>query len=415
MKVRKYLAAAAAVCLATSMAHADAVVDWNRVMQDALVGQNVLVETRIGAITQLAVFEAVNSITREYKPYADQIVAPPDASIDAATIAAAHAVLKHYLPAKAAILDQAREQSLELILDGYSKNSGLAVGEAAAAVMIQLRANDGSTPLQWYLPTSNEPGEWQPTSSCPAAGGVFAHWGTVQPFGFDNIAPFRLSPPPALKSKRYAEDYNEVMRVGSRYSVKRPQDRADVARFYAAVLTIRTWNPVATQIAIAQGRSPTHTARALALINMAMNDALVAVYYNKYAYTFWRPETAIRNGDNDGNDRTQGDATFEPFITSPCFPSYASAHASAAYAARQVVERIYGPKHHSITLTSAVVPDVTLQYSAIAQITNDIDDARVYGGIHFRFDQEAGAKLGNRVGWLVYWRNLRRSFGGAFE
>jgi hypothetical protein len=384
-------------------------------MQDALVGQNVLVETRIAAITQLAVFEAVNSITREYKPYLSYLPAPADASVDAAAIAAAHAVLKHHLPAKAAMLDQARDQSLDIILDGYPKNSGLAVGEAAAAAMIQLRANDGSTPLQWYLPTSTALGQWQPTSTCPAAGGVFAHWGTVQPFGFDSIAPFRLPPPPALKSKRYAEDYNEVKRVGSRFSIERPQDRADVARFYAVVLTIRTWNPVATQIAIAQGRSQAHTARALALINMTMSDALVAVYYNKYAYTFWRPETAIRNGDNDGNSRTQGDATFEPFIASPCFPSYASAHATAAYAARQVVERIYGPKHHAIKLTSAVVPDVTLHYSAIEQITNDIDDARVYGGIHFRFDQEAGAKLGERVAQKVYRNNLRRKYGKDTE
>jgi hypothetical protein len=415
MKFRMYSIALAGLACISQAAKADAVLDWNKTMQDALVGQNVLVETRIAAITQLAVFEAVNSITREYKPYVGYIPAPSDASTDAAAIAAAHAVLKHHLPAKAAMLDEARDQSLEIILDGYPKNSGLAVGEAAAAAMIQLRANDGSAPLQWYMPTSNKPGEWQLTPSCPAAGGVFAHWGTVQPFGFDSITPYRLPPPPALKSKRYAEDYNEVKRVGSRYSTERPLDRADVARFYAVVLTIRTWNPVATQIAIAQGRSQTHTARAFALINMAMSDALVAVYHNKYAYTFWRPETAIRNGDSDGNARTQGDPTFEPFITSPCFPSYASAHATGAYAARHVVERIYGPKHHSIKLTSTAVPDVTLHYSAIAQITYDIDDARVYGGIHFRFDQELGARLGERVAQKVYRENLRRRYGKEME
>jgi len=398
----------------SNMARADQVVEWNRILQDTLSG-NVLVETRIGAITQLAVFEAVNAITREYRPYAGGIAAPSGASTDAATVAAAHTTLKYYFPTKAATLDQARAQSLAAIPNGPSKDNGIVVGEAAATAIINLRANDGSAPPQSYLPTTSEPGEWRLTASCPVTGGPFAHWGTVQPFGVDKIDPFQLAPPPSLKSKRYADAYNEIKRVGSRYSTERPQDRADVARFYAAVLTIRTWNPVVTQLSIAQGRSQTHTARSLALVNMAMNDALVAVYRVKYAYTFWRPETAIRNGDVDGNKFTQADPTFEPFVVTPCHPSYASAHGSSAAAARYVIEHIYGRKGHNLTVASPLVPDVTLHYSSIEKITDDISDARIYGGIHFRFDQEAGSRLGYRVGQHVYWGNLRRGYSEDFE
>jgi len=403
-----------AALLVSSVTRANQVVEWNRIMQDTIAG-NVLVETRIGAITQLAVFEAVNAITHEYKPYVGGIAAPSGASADAATIAAAHTALKYYFPAKAAALDQARAQSLASIPNGPSKDNGVAVGETAASVIINLRANDGATPAQSYLPTTTEPGDWQLTPSCPATGGGFAHWGTVQPFGFDKIEPFQLAPPPSLTSKRYADAYNEVKRVGSRYSTERPQDRADVARFYAVVLTIRTWNPVVTQLSVAQGRSQTHTARALALVNMAMSDALVAVYRVKYAYTFWRPETAIRNGDVDGNKFTQADPTFEPFVTTPCHPSYASAHGSTAHAARYVVEHLYGRKGHNIVVASPAVPDVTLYYSSIEKITDDISDARIYGGIHFRFDQEAGARLGHRIGQQVYWRNMRRDYQQEFQ
>jgi hypothetical protein len=148
-------------------------------------------------------------------------------------------------------------------------------------------------------------------------------------------------------------------------------------------------------------------ARTLALLNMAINDGLIASMETKYFYQFWRPVTAIRAGDTDGNARTDADFGFTPFITTPAFPSYPSAHASAGYAAREVLERSGGVGIQSITLANVTLPDVILHYTTLQQITEDIDDARVYGGIHFRFDQEAGAWQGRHVGEYVYMHNLR--------
>jgi len=133
----------------------------------------------------------------------------------------------------------------------------------------------------------------------------------------------------------------------------------------------------------------------------------VASFYNKYHYNFWRPETAIRSGDTDGNRKTAGDPNYRPFITTPCFPSYPSNHGSAANAAAEVMRRLYGEGGHAIMLSNPAVPDITLYYTRFGQITDDISDARVYGGIHFRTDQDAGARLGRAVGAEVYRNNLR--------
>ena len=203
--------------------------------------------------------------------------------------------------------------------------------------------------------------------------------------------------------------FNELKRIGGMNSTQRPQDRADVAHYYAAVLAIRTWNPAARQVAIAQGRSLAENARAFALLNMALNDALISVFETKYQAPFWRPETSIPAGDHDGNFLTRADPDFKPFIPTPCHPSYASAHASAAHAAVAVLERIYGSRGHYIVLESPLVPGVRLEYQRFDRIASDIDDARVYGGIHYRFDQEGGAKQGCGVGEYVYKHNLRRA------
>ena len=191
----------------------------------------------------------------------------------------------------------------------------------------------------------------------------------------------------------------------------RPQDRADVAQFYAATAPVPVWNAAASQVAVEQGRSMSENARALALVNMAISDAQASVFETKYHYNFWRPETAIRAGNADGNPLTRGDPDFKPFVITPCFPSYASGHGSSSGAAREVLERLFGARHHFITLSNPAVAGVVLQYGTFRQITRDIDDARVYGGIHFRFDQEAGAKLGRQVGAYVHRNTLRRTHG----
>ncbi len=386
----------------------DAVIEWNSIMVATSAAQNPFAQARTAAITQLAVFDAVNSIASDYDPYLGTIEAPRHASREAAAIAAAHGVLRTIFPANAATLDAARDASLAKLHPGKFTDQGIAVGAAAAAAMIALRAQDGAAPPEFHVPASTAAGEWQTTPSCPAGGGILLHWRDLQPFAIETTAQFRSAPPPKLSSLRYAIDFHELRLLGDIDSPYRPQDRVDVARFYAAAPAVPVWNAAASQVAVARGDSLTENARAFALLNAAISDALASVMETKYAYRFWRPETAIHAGDADGNIFTRGDPNFVPLIVAPCFPSYGSAHGSAAGAAREVLESLYGKRFHFVQLTHASLPGLTLQYHSFRQIAEDIDDARIFGGIHFRFDQEAGAKMGRALGKYVYRNTLRR-------
>lgn len=402
-------------------ASADVVLDWNAIAVSTLLAQvpgvNPFAQARFMAVTQLAVFEAVNAVTGKYEPYLGTITAPAGASAEAAAIAAAHTVLVLYFPASAAALDAARASSLAGIPDGAAKADGIAVGETAAKAMVALRASDHSSPPEFYTPGSTLAGQWQTTVSCPVVGGApagaFAHWGKVTPFGIASVDDFLLDPPPALGSPRFAKDYLEVMRIGSKSSTPdmRPPDRADVVQLFAVSSPSYLINMAARQVSVAQRRSLSHNARSLALLNMAISDALVVSFANKYHYTFWRPETAIRAGDTDGNPKTPQDLTFEPYVTTPCFPSYPSNHGSATTAGAEMLRHLYGAAGHAITFTNPAVPGVTLRYTRTKQITQDVSDARVYGGIHYRFDQDAGDLVGQQVARAVYKTQLRPAHG----
>jgi hypothetical protein len=398
---------AAFVLSGPTLARADVVLDWNDIMVAVVADQPPTLMNRLAAITHLAVFEAVNAITGEYQPYLTRVNLSSGASADAAAIAAAHGVLTHYAPERAAMLDAARRRSLRRIADGPAKASGVTIGETVAAAMIAARENDGSEPPEFYLPTSSHPGDWQLTADCPPEGGVFLHWRNVKPFVLRRGDQFRSDPPPAVTSSRYTRDYKEVKAVGHRDSTERPQDRSNVVQMYAALGDAILWNPIAKQLATAQRTSLSENARAFALLNMALSDAAVAVMDTKYHYNFWRPETAIPAADGDGNQRTDPDASFVPLITTPCFPSYPSGHATTSYAAREVLERIFGRRGHAIVVSTPALPEVVLKYTRLKDITTDIDDARVYGGIHFRFDQEGGLEQGRHVGAYVYRHSLR--------
>lgn len=402
-----FVTTVAALLFGSAAANADVVLDWNNIMVATVSGQNPFSQARFAAITQLAVFEAVNAVTGYYTPYLGTISAPPGSSAKAAAIAAAHTVLKIYFPAAAAGLDAARANSLASIPDGLAKLNGIAVGEAAAAALIAARMNDGAAPPQFFMPVSSDPGQWQLTPSCPAAGGILLQWRNVTPFAVQNSSQFRSDPPPALTGIRYAKSYNEVKLVGDVNSTARPPHLSDVATFYNLVSAVGVWNPVAGQLAIEQGSSLSENARTLALINMAMSDALVTVMETKYYYTGWRPETAIRDGGLDNNPRTDPDPAYKPFIVTPCFPSYPSAHASASYSAREILARTFGNRPHSIALSTPAMPGLVLQYKTLSEITDDIDNARVYGGIHFRYDQEEGGVQGTDIGRYVYKGKLR--------
>lgn len=410
------LLAIASLVFGSAIARADVVLDWNAIAVDTFnANANPFAQARYAAIVQLAVFEAVNSITGNYQPYLGTIVAPSGASAEAAAAQAAHDVLVAYFQNSQATLDQQLGASLALIPDGQPKIDGIATGKAAAAAMIALRANDGSSPLTLYTPQPPAPGVWQATSSCPVIGGVarglFFNWQNVTPFGIPDAHAYVLDPPPLLTSNLYAKAYNEVMTVGSVTSTERPQDRTNVATLYASTSPMYVFNMAARQVAQESWHSLSENARALALINMAVNDSLVASFYNKYLYVFWRPETAIHAGDTDGNPKTEPDPNWAPFIGTPCFPSYPSNHGSGSNGGAEVLRRLYGEAGHMITISNPAVPGIVLQYTSFKQITNDISDARVYGGIHFRTDQDAGERLGRAIGTAVYKNNLRAVHG----
>lgn len=402
--MRTPMVIATAVCStllsAAAVSSADPVLEWNAIMVTTTASQNPFAQARFAAITQLAVFEAVNAIDKDFNPYLGTIKAPPGASPDAAAVAAAHDVLVNYFPSSKTTLDAAEATSLASIPDGPAKRDGIAVGMASAAALIQLRSNDGSAPPQFFVPLSLDPGEWQTTPSCPAAGGILLQWPDVRPFAIKSTDQFRSAPQPQLGSPQYASDFDEVMRVGSVDSQFRPQDRTDVALFYAATPPVVVWNSAAAQVAVEREHSMSDNARTLALMNMAISDAAASVFETKYSYDFWRPETAIH---------ASGNTDWVPLVKAPCFPGYGSAHASLSGAARQVLERLDGRRHHLITLTNPAVVGVVLQYDAFEQITHDINDARIYGGIHFRFDQQAGGEQGRQVGAYVYTHVLRRA------
>jgi hypothetical protein len=408
------------VQLATARpALADPVLDWNAiaVQVSATNGQNPFVQARTLAIVHLAVFEAVNAIEEEYEPYAGTVHAPAGASAEAAAVAAAYRVLATYFPASLTVLDDARAVSLSGIADGSAKDDGIATGEAAAAALIALRASDGSSPPAFYVPGPPDPGMWQATPTCPVDAttglqrGVFAHWGNVVPFAIPSAADFVPGPAPDLQSSAYRKSYAEVADVGSDSSTNRPADRADVVQFYAVSSPGFVFGSIGRQVAVERAATISQNARTFALISMAINDALVVSFRTKYLYLLWRPETAIRAGDTDGNGRTDADPYWAPFIPTPCFPSYPSNHASGSGAGAEVLRRLFGEAGHDFTLENPAAPGIVLRYSSFHRVVDDVDDARVYGGIHFRFDQDAGDKIGRDVATWVVQHSLRPVHG----
>ncbi|HJW98785.1 MAG TPA: vanadium-dependent haloperoxidase, partial [Terriglobales bacterium] len=371
--------------LGCAVAKADTVLDWNEIAVNTAIanGQSPFAQARFAAIAQLAVFEAVNSITGDYQPYLGTIQAPRGASVDAAAIQAAYRVLSTYFPKSVTTLDTQRANSLAAIADGQAKQDGIKTGDDAGKAMIKLRTDDGSSPAQFKTPGAPLAGEWEATPSCPTVGGVqvgaFFHWQHVMPFGIASAEAFLLDPPPALKSSEYAKAYNEVKTVGSHNSTERSQDRSNVATFYAASSPTQVFNQAARQIAQAQGRSISENARALALINMAISDAAVAAFGTKYHYATWRPETAVHNADVDDNARTDQDSSWEPLIVAPCFPAYPSNHGSLSGGGAEVLRRVYGEGGHAITITNPAFPTLVYHYTNFNQILADISDARVYG------------------------------------
>ena len=346
------------ILLSVTTVRADTVLDWNvtALKTTAAAPFNPPVESRNLAIVHAAMFDAVNSIVGEYSPYAIELRAPDGASPDAAAAAAAHYALVQLYPAQQAILDGAYAASLAAIPAGTGRVAGITVGEAVAAQLLALRADDGAEAaiVAPYTPGS-QPGDWIPTPPAfhPA---LDPGWGTVLPFLLRKSSQFRPGPPPALTSPRFTRDFNEIKEVGSLTSTTRTQDQTNLARFWVSTAP-QNWNPAVRQLASARGLSLSQNARAFALVNLAGADAFIAAWDAKFAYNQWRPVTAIRAADSDGNPDTLADPAWTPLLVTPPFPDYIAGHTTYAGAAKQVLEHIFGRNPGvAMTLTSATAP-----------------------------------------------------------
>ncbi len=347
------------------------------------------------AIVQAAVYEATNAITRRY-PVSDlKLKAADRASIDAAIAAANHAVLTEVAPSCRDAVSAAYLAALAAIPGGPEKTEGIAVGEKAAAEILAMRAEDGSAAGESYRPYTAL-GVYVPTVIPEAP-----HWSKIKPWLMTGPAQFRPGSPPSLTSELWTRDYNEVKTLGEKRSARRTAAQTDIARFWEEVMP-PIYHGVVRSVADVPGREITQNARLFAAVTQATNDALIAVFDAKYHYGFWRPITAIRNGDVDGNDATERDPSWVPFVDTPMHPEYPCAHCivSGAVGAVLLAEIGSGPTP-VLKTTSRAAGGVARSWPRIEDFTQEVANARIYDGVHYRNSAEVGTAMGKQIGKLA--------------
>jgi hypothetical protein len=361
----------------------------------------------IFAYLAIAEYDSVTAIEGGYEPFAVDVAAPKGASAEAAVAAAAHAILVHYLPAQApTLLDPAYAASLATIPDGQAKVDGVGTGERVAALLIAQRADDGfRAPVTYTPPDPAIPGVWIPTAPTPPIG---TYLGLMRPFSLDSPDQFRPNGPPPLSSKRWATAYNEVKEIGSRTSTERTPEQTLAARFWGeppvqqAHLALRRF-VLDHQLDVADA------ARFMAMVSVVYADALIACFDAKYHYAFWRPITAIQAGHTDGNDATTGDAGWLPLLAAtPNHPEYPSAHSCVTPAGGLVIARFLNTEHIDFT-----VPSLTglgdRHFATVRDLEYDVGNARIWGGIHYRFSVEDGIAIGRKTAHQVLAHHFRKA------
>ena len=394
MKLPKGLYWTSALFLAlTSAAKADVITDWNEkaVAAGYAARQGPPVHGRIVAMVHLAMFEAVNSIEPRYRPYRKFLPVEPGASRNAAAAAAAHHLLARIYPEQVKEFDKALQASLAAVADEASRKNGIRLGELAGAAMLAERSKDGAGGPNTYRPYT-APGQYVPTV-LPAAYG----WGNVRPFALKSGDQFRPPAPYALMSPEWARDYDEVKRMGAKVGSARSAEQTDIARFWE-LTGAATYNPLVRQLSAAKRLDVIDNARLFALVAVATADAYISVFDAKYTYNFWRPVTAIRNGDGYGNDAIERDAAWEPFIPTPMHPEYPCAHCITQSAAASVLETFFGDAIPAVKLTSTTAPGVTRSFVKLSDYVAEVVNARVYDGVHYRKSGEVGAEMGRKIG-----------------
>jgi hypothetical protein len=379
------------------------VLDWNQITLETLGGptyQHSLLGAHVHAMTHIAMHDALNAIAADYRTYAFN---GSDAQADpvVAAAAAAHEVLAVLFPDKQSMLGERFAQSVAGIKDGEGKTRGIALGKQAAQAILVLRANDGAfnDPIG-ALNNPLEPGLYQVV---PPFNFVFApHWKIMQPFSLESYNQFRSEPRPALNSPAYTQAFDEIKNVGKLNSTTRTADQTLFAKFWYEFSEIG-WNRVARTAIASKKIDLLETARLFALLNMALADSYTAGWDSKFHYNFWRPYTAIRAAETDGNAATTADPTWESLLPTPPVHDYPSTHSALGNAGAAVLAEILGDKTaFTMTSTTSEPANATRSFTSFSQAADENALSRVMAGIHFRFSCVAGQKLGNQVGkWTV--------------
>jgi hypothetical protein len=388
------------VTLAVS-AHADVVMDWSA-RADVIAADKRLpppVQARALTLMHVSMFEAINAIERRYKPYRLELVADRDTSREAAAASAACSVLVALYPDKRAALDANLAADLAPIAEGPAKERGILVGRKAADDLLELHADDGASPDD-YRPFT-QAGVYVPTQ--PVAGYLVR---TFKPWVMTSAAQFRPAPPPALTSETWTRDVNEIRQYGALNSSVRTREQTTVAKFWF-LAGPPTYNPIVRQVALAKHLNLLDCARLYALTSMAATDAYIAVFDAKYHYNFWRPVTAIRNADLSQNPATPRDAGWQPLGETPMHPEYPCAHCISASAVATTLRTVVGDDVGEISATSTTAPGVTRRWTRLSDYVDEVSNARVWAGFHYRFSTVTGMDMGRKIGELTVATQLR--------
>ena len=360
----------------------------------------------IFAYVAIAVYDSVMAIEGGYEPFAVDVDVD-DASSEAAVAAAAHRILAHYLPAQApTIIDPAYVTSLATIPAGQAKTNGISVGESVAELIIAKRSGDGfRVPVSYTPPNPPIPGVWLPTAPTPPIG---PYLGLMRPFSLDSADQFRPGGPPALSSKKWAKEYNEVKEIGSSTSTTRTPEQTLAARFWAEP-PVQQARGALRRLVLDRQLDVSDAARLMAMVSVTYADALIACFDAKYHYAFWRPITAIRAGDTDCNNETVGDPTWSTLLAgTPNHPEYPSAHSCVTPAGGLVVASFLGTPKIDFT-----VPSLTglgdRHFPRAKDLEYEVSNARIWGGIHFRSAVEDGVEIGKKIAHHVLAHHFKRS------
>jgi hypothetical protein len=391
----------AALLVTTVPARADVVLDWNALMVDAIRADNTAanVATRNFAILHIAIWDAANSVSKTHQPYAFLPETPADTSPEAAAVGAAYHIFVALYPSFIAWADDFYGAWLTSAQGGPALDNGLLLGAQVAGLVLESRRNDGSTTDVPYIPGSR-PGEWQRTPPFfrpPSA----PQWGYVDPFCLPALDPFLPVSPPALDSPDYAVALNEVKALGSRASAVRTPEQSQIATFWSdfnySASPPGHWHQMAASIARARNNSLLENARLFALLSVAQADAAIVCWRAKYRHNVWRPVTAIQRAAEDGNDATEADSDWSSFLATPSFPAYTSGHSTFSKASAEVMARFYDTDQITFSATSDALPGIVRTFNSLSACVDEIGRSRIYGGIHYEFDNREGKRTGQAV------------------